>query len=158
MCCHSKPTRNDEEYNDLDFRAPEIEEGDTILFDECGRCSPQVNGKGGTDYHSHHFRFVNAKYGGYFLLVRHGGGDERLSMGYEHTRLAEVLALLPDSDTRYLMLHALYNTFKTGARQATEKERQEWQVAARDKRIKTRKLPRQGFVKVWIEKAVSHEA
>ncbi len=149
MCFHDKPTRNDQDSYGVKGRAPSLREGDALLFDECGRCSPQVNGKGSTDYHSHHFRLVQAQYGGYRLLVRHGGGDERHDMGHTFTRLADLL-LPMDSDSRYLMMHALYDAQRRASNAAMDKEREHWQTAAAEKRIRTRKVRGQNRVKVWI--------
>jgi hypothetical protein len=129
-------------------------EDDKLLFDECGRCSPQINGRGSIDYHAFHFRFVESRYGEYFLLVRHGCGDERIGMGYVSTRLAELLAPM-DSDARYLMLHALYDTHRDATRQAQEKEAHRWSEATVEGRVKTRKVRGQNKVKIWIEPKVT---
>lgn len=152
MCFHNKPVRNDEErgYN-AEFLAPALEDGDKIIFDECGRCSPQMNGKGGTDYHSHHFRLVEPQYGPFELLVKHGGGQERITLGYDYTRIRELIESLPSSDARYLMLHALYNLHRDTQRKTKDTVDAEWRKAAIDKKIKTRRLPARGFTKVWIE-------
>ena len=158
MCCCGKPVKNGEPgynwtgANDgagvYPLSAPAVEERDTILFDEPGRCSPQVNGKGQTDYHSYHFRMVDSGHGHYWLLVRHGGGQERFDMGYSFTRLAEVLALLPDSDARYLMLMALYSARRDGDKAGCSRTQDYWHSAASEKRIKTRKMPGRDAVKV----------
>jgi hypothetical protein len=47
-----------------------LSEGDELIYDLPGRC-------GGMDSHCHHLRLVKAQFGGYALLMRHGGGDER---------------------------------------------------------------------------------
>ncbi len=152
-----KPTRNDEERGYLNpagvpWRAPSLQDGDEILFDECGRCAPQVNGKGQTDYHSYHFRLVR-NVSMYSLLVRHGGGDERIPLGHDHTRIAEILWML-DSDARYLMMHALYGVHRDAKERATAATRREWSQAAVDGRIKKRKKRGQDLVDVWIEPAM----
>ncbi len=152
MCFHEKPMRNDEMKGW--FGPPTIEAGDEILFNECGRCKPQVNGSGSVDYHSHHFMIVKNDHAhayAYALIVRHGGGQERISLGYSHTRIAELIGLLPDSDARYLMIYALYTAHKDAAREAKEAERSRWEQAAAAKRIKTRKERGRDTVKVWIE-------
>lgn len=46
---------------------PKIEEGETIIFDEPGRC-------GGIDSHCHHYQLVKSNCGTISLLVRHGAG------------------------------------------------------------------------------------
>ena len=150
MCFCEKPTRNDEQqgWNSEAF-APALSGDDALVYDECGRCQPQVNGTGSVDYHSHHFRLVTS-YGMTYLLVRHGGGDERVSIGYSYMRVVELLEPM-DSDRRYLMLHALYSIHKNASMTARNEESCRWQTAAAEKRIRTRKLPAQKQVKVWIE-------
>lgn len=119
---------------------PDIQDGDTLWFDEPGRC-------GGLDAHSHHFRLV--KNGGrWHLLVRHGGGDERIRLGSWPS--IEALSSL-DTNARYWLLHTLYYTQYYAAMDAREKERRLWTQAAAEKRIKTRKQRGRGTVKVWIE-------
>jgi hypothetical protein len=51
---------------------PELADGDVLLCDEPGRC-------GGLDSHCHHYRVVQ-HYGSVELLVRHGGGQERIRL------------------------------------------------------------------------------
>jgi len=119
---------------------PEIQEGETILYDEPGRC-------GGLDSHSHHYRVVQS-HGSLALLVRHGGGDERISyLSCSKTLLAPLAAL--DSNGRYWVLNAMYQAQRNAASRATDDERARWRKAAAEKRIKTRKV-RDG-VKVWME-------
>lgn len=150
MCMCGKPTRNDEDPKwGTNTRAPELLENDELIYDECGRCSPNVGGIVRIDHHSHHFRLVrNGRRTD--LLVRHGAGDERISLGYDHDRIPELLEPM-DSDRRYLMLHALYSAHSDAARNARDAESARWRQAAAEKRIKTRKLRNQNRVKVWIE-------
>lgn len=150
MCTCAKPTRNDEPggYGTA-HRAPDLQPNDKLIYDECGRCRPQVNGTGSTDCHSHHFRLVDA-FGCTCLLVRHGGGDERINLGGKHRRIVELLEPM-DSDRRYLMLHALYSVHREATTTAREAECNRWRQAAAEKRIKTQKVRNQNLVKVWIE-------
>ena len=152
MCMHEKPVRNDEPGGyGIEGRAPSLKDGDKLLFDECGRCSPQINGKGSTDYHTYHFRLVKREFGPLCLLVRHGGGEERHEVGYSFTRLKELIEFLPNSDARYLMFQSLYSNIRDAASVAQQKEHSLWVKAAAEKRIKTRRLPSQGRIKVWIK-------
>lgn len=152
MCFHDKPTRNDE----IGWGgAPALQDGEEVLHDECGRCQPQVNGTGSVDHHSHHFRLVRRAPGPYYLLVKHGGGEERVDLGYPHTRVAEILALL-DSDARYLMLRALYQAHSDATREAREAEASRWKRAAATKSIRTRKVRGRDEVQVWIEEDRTH--
>lgn len=158
MCCCPKPNKNGEPGYSWDGKSvgtrapngPDVLEAETMVFDEPGRCRPLINGSGAIDYHSHHFRVVGARFDHFALLVRHGGGDERIEL---HTtdRIPDLLALLPDSDARYLLMHALYNAHSEAADAARSSEAHKWRAAAADKRIKTRRYPKRGTTKVWIE-------
>lgn len=120
--------------------APSLGEDDVLLFDEPGRC-------GGLDGHSHHFRIVKRNRIMPFLLVAHGGGEERIEL---FSLAPAVLADL-DSNQRYWMMYALFRAYRDGTQKATDTERIKWMKAAAEKRIKTRKQPARGNVKVWIE-------
>lgn len=164
MCGCAKPNKNVQPGYSWDGRQvsthpvdrPKLLNGDTVLFDEPGRCCPLVKGAGGTDYHSHHLTLVKNS-GEFILLIRHGAGDERISLGYSYTKVGDLISLLPDSDTRYLMLYAMYRTHTDATRDAEEKERTYWRKAAAEKRIKTRKMPGRAAVKVWVEGVPSSE-
>ena len=142
-----KPTLNSE--CNYGVAGPTIQKGETIVYDEEGRCCPQVNGKGSTDYHSHHFRVFKNEYSGHRFAVKHGGGEESYNM-YPHTRVVEMLAKL-DSDSRYLMLYALWSQWSDGDSKGYANADAKWRKAAAEKRIKTRKMPGRADVKVWIE-------
>lgn len=109
---------------------PALADGDEMLWDEPGRC-------GGIDSHSYHFRVVGL-HGSWYLLVRHGGGDERIDLGgsRHHSRLG--LERL-DSDGRYWLLLAIYRIHSDAMRTARDNERDRWASAAVQKRIKVRK-------------------
>lgn len=159
MCCCPKPNRNGEPGYSWDGKvfgthepvAPSLHEAETLLFDEPGRCSPQINGDGSTDYHSHHYRLVGVRHGGFRLLVRHGGGEERVSLGYSYRRIADLVAMLPSSDARYLFLHALYTIHQEASDAARETEANRWRAAAADGRLKKRRYPKRDTTRVWIE-------
>jgi hypothetical protein len=153
MCMCGKPTRNGEPGYSWNgepphirpVQPPDLKDGDELLYDEPGRC-------GGLDSHSHHLRVVKGRFH-YALLVRHGGGDERIDLG--STRMAfDALAAL-DSDARYWLLLRLYHVQSDAARHARDASDAQWRQAAAEKRIKTRKQRGRGSVKVWIEPAVT---
>lgn len=157
MCCCGKPTVNNEmgyrwQPNDAPtvrgVNPPDLQDGDVLLFDEPGRC-------GGLDSHSLHCRLVRDGKSNtfYSLLVRHGGGDERFRITSTKA-FADGLAAL-DSNSRYWILSAMHSAHRDGADEAQEKESHRWRKAAADKRIKTRKFPARGVVKVWIEDAIA---
>ncbi len=120
---------------------PELLDGDELSYDEPGRC-------GGLDSHSHHYRVV-ARTGYFELVVRHGGGEERVSLGPKKV-LADALATL-DSTARYWMLNTIYHAYRDGEHRGTEESNSRWRQAAADKRIKVRKVRGSSTVKVSIE-------
>jgi hypothetical protein len=76
---------------------------------------------------------------GYFeLLVRHGGGQNRASLGPKKV-LADAFAAL-DSTERYWILNAIYHAYRDGKRRGTEESDSRWRQAAADKRIKVRRF------------------
>ena len=150
MCCCDKPTVNGTGPVKMTFESPasnyppnppDLQDGDVLLYDEPGRC-------GGMDSHSHHFRVVR-RCGALYLLVRHGGGDESMRFGWANTVTEPLDAV--DSNGRYWLLCAVYHAMKHAEKTARDTECARWQQAAAEKRIKTRKQPSRGFIKVWIE-------
>lgn len=149
MCMCGKPTINGEPGYSWDGKTvstrpvapPDLGDGDTLLYDEPGRC-------GGLDSHSHHLRVVKGRFGGHALLVRHGGGDERIDLGPAFRLALDALANM-DSNSRYWLLLSLYHVQSRAKDEASSGVRAHWRQAAAEKRIKTRKV--QHGVKVWIE-------
>lgn len=150
MCYCGKPNINGEPGYSWDGKtfgvrlvaAPALDDGDSLLYDEPGRC-------GGVDSHSHHFRVVKAQHVGFFLLVQHGGGAERISLGYR-SFLPGVMRDM-DSHARYWLLQNIYHVQADAVAAAKQKADAAWRQAAAEKRIKTRKQPRKGSIRVWIE-------
>jgi len=120
---------------------PDLTGADSLLYDLPGRC-------GGIDSHSYHFRVVQ-RYGSVKIIVRHGAGEEELTV-YLSSPIRKVLKEAGDTE-RYWIVCTLYHATQAGARKATDEINSRWYTAAAEKRIKTRKLPRQGRIKVWIE-------
>jgi len=149
MCCCGKPIINGEfgykwqPNDDPGVRqpyAPELCDGDELTYDEPGRC-------GGLDSHSHHYSVV-ARTGSFELLVRHGGGEDRTSLGPKKV-LATAFSIL-DSTARYWMLNAIYHSYRDGKRRGTEESNSRWRLAAAEKRIKVRKVRGSATMKVSI--------
>ncbi len=130
-----------------DWRAPKITKGETILFDEPGR----VLGARGSavDCCSHYFRVTKPEYGDYTLRVKHGAGEESFQLSWD-SRLIDGLQQM-DSDNRFRLLWMIMDGHHRTAECTAEKINATWRKAAAEKRIKTRKLPKQNAVKVWIE-------
>ena len=152
MCCCGRPTINGQlgayswdgkSFMTLAPAPPAIEDGDELLYDEAGRC-------GRLDCHSHHFRLVKRQYGGHALLVRHGGGDQRMNLDCVAALTIPSLAAM-DSNTRYWFLHAFYSIHTEAERTARDSRDSMWRQAAAEKRIKTRKYRGSNRVRVTIE-------
>jgi len=142
MCFCGKPTVNGQpgEYERY-LVPPALGDGETLIFDEPGRC-------GGVDSHAYHFRVVKASYGGVNLLVRHGGGEERIRLSNPRPVIESLESL--DSNGRYWILHALYHAQADARRAGHEHEAAYWRRAAAEKRIKVRKVRGQSAVKVSV--------
>jgi hypothetical protein len=147
MCCCGKPVVNGEpgyrwNFNDnpsiRPVNAPTLAERDRLLEDEPGRC-------GRLDSHSYHYRLVKSC-DSLVLLVRHGGGDERLPLSGP----LENTLLQLESNDRYWILNAIYHAHSDGRRSGSEKTAEAWRKAAAEKRIKTRKERGSDSVRVWI--------
>lgn len=150
MCCCGQPTVNGQpgyRWNDpkaepgvYPVNPPTLEERDVLLYDEPGRC-------GGQDSHSFHYRVVLAV--GCDLLVKHGGGEQRIRLSNPRG-IRDALALL-DSNGRYWVLNAIFHAQNNAAQQARDAERLIWRRAAAEKRIRTRKRRDSDNVRVWID-------
>ena len=153
MCMCGKPTINGEPGYSWDGKTftirqpdpPEMMEGDILLMDEPGRC-------GGLDCHSHHFRLVQTRYRR-ALLVRHGGGDERILLGSTADLFLKSLPSLGSlgSNARFWLLHTLYSTHREAEESAKANEAARWRKAAAEKRIKVQKVRNQNMARVSIE-------
>jgi len=120
--------------------APELAEGDGLLFDEPGRCGWRL------DSHCHHYRVVGPDFA---LLVRHGGGVERVRLS---NGLAVVNALQAlDSDGRYWLLNTIHHAQSDANRRGRANESRYWHLAALDKRIRVRTRHGQRRVEVLPE-------
>lgn len=127
------------------WRAPDILETDRLLFDECGRILDK------TDFRSHYFRVVAAQFGGAYLLVKHGGGQERIRMDYNHNRIERLFAGIVGSDDRYRMLYVVYRAHSDAIREAAQNTARIYQQAFIDGSLKKRKQRGGDRVKVWID-------
>lgn len=133
-----------------DWRAPQVPDGEVLLFDEPGRVLDLKSDGGNFDvcYSAYHFR-VTKRHGIATLRVRHGGGEESWRLGGAMDRaLAEM-----DSDTRFFALHAIMDAHHEAWKRACEYMSNQYRQAFVDGRLKKRKLRGQAAVKVWIESA-----
>lgn len=126
------------------MNAPDMAEGDALLFDEPGRIIQHTNYA--VDYTSHYFRVVKGDYGPR-LLVRNGLGDKALRI--DKALVAAVSGL--DSDARYLALYALADLVRKEREAGYDAARKEYQQAFVDGKLKKRKVRGQNVFRVSIE-------
>jgi hypothetical protein len=126
------------------WRAPTLDEGDTLIYSECGRVLDN------TCYRSHWFMLVREHFGGYAIVVKHGAGQERVP----HIWSKRIVSALEhvDSDSRYFLMHTIYRAYKDGHNHGATAVANEYREAFVSGRLRKRKLPAQRTVKVWIER------
>jgi len=124
-------------------RQPTLKDDDTLLYSEHGRVLNNVC------YRSHWFKLVKAQYGPTALLVKHGGGEERIE-NYNLDLLLPALEKV-ESDNRYRLLYAVYRTHIEAKRKSADETAQTYRKAFVEGRLRSRKLPAQGKIKIWIE-------
>lgn len=137
MCCCASPNVNGTigyQWSPTDrpsvraVNPPTLAEHDTLVYDLPGRC-------GGQDSHCHHYRIVNHTFP--TLLVRHGGGDDRVRLS-NGRQVSALLATLDDT-ARYWLCNAIYRAHADGRTSGRNTEYERWYMAAAQKRIKVRK-------------------
>jgi hypothetical protein len=132
------------------WRQPPHGEDEELLFHEPGRILPSVHeGVGGTDCRSHSFKIVKPRFGNYALIVQHGGGTERVDLGYSR-RTVNAFAQM-DSDTRFRLMWSILDVQTNAKREAAEATAKAFREAFVQGRLKKRHLPARGTTKVWIE-------
>jgi hypothetical protein len=151
---------NTENWGDDERRAPAIEDGDVLLYSECGRiikANTYGHGSNGIDYRSHYFRVVKGSNGfGCFLLVKHGGGQERIKIDYSAQRAAQFFEPL-DSNARYLLMHMLHSLHREAQKATAEETARRYQAAFVAGTLKKRKQRGSDVVKVWIDRPITNE-
>lgn len=141
-------------YRERHLRAPSVEAGEEIIFDEPGRVLSRRDPDRPSDgvcCRSHYFRVTKPEYGAYQLRVKHGGGEESWRLDYDR-RTVEALAMI-DSDSRFRLLWVIMRANQEGEKRGGDFVESTWRRAAAEKRIKTRKV--KAGVKVWIEPATA---
>jgi hypothetical protein len=103
----------------------------------------------GIDYRSHHFRVVRNRVSCY-LLVKHGGGQERVRLDHSPTRVSQFFEPL-DSTERYLLMHLLYSVHEDAKSNSERNTAGMYKQAFAEGRLKRRKRRGSNAVKVWIE-------
>lgn len=149
MCCCAQPNVNGTpgyQWSPSDkpsvrpVNPPTLQEGEVLLYDEPGRC-------GGQDSHCHHYRITAGRHP--MLLVRHGGGEERIRLSNPQ-QVLRALEML-DSQGRYWLLNALYHAQADARRAGANAMDAVWHKAAAERRIKVRKVRNTDLVRVEIK-------
>ena len=128
------------------WRAPELLDGDQLVYDECGRIL------GNVCYRSHYYRLVKTGGWRYAIIVKHGAGTERINLGTRGNAIVDALALF-GSDARYSFMSEFFNATRQAARNAGDTVSLEYRQAFADGRLKKRKARGKNSVRVWIEPA-----
>lgn len=140
MCCCERPNVNgtpgyqwqpEHKPSIRPVSPPALNEYETVLIDAPGRC-------GGIDSHSHHFIVTSS----HDLLVKHGGGEERIRISNSKAVLGAIDAATSigvAEHNAYWLLHAIYQAHHYGQIKGADTERGIWSQAAIDKRIKLRR-------------------
>ncbi|WP_264598861.1 hypothetical protein [Rhodoblastus acidophilus] len=132
------------------WRQPPHAEDEELLFHEPGRILPSVHeGAGGTDCRSHSFKIIKPRFANYVLIVQHGGGIERVDLGYSR-RTVNAFAQM-DSDTRFRLMWSILDVHTNAKREAAEATAKTFREAFVQGRLKKRHLPARGTTRVWIE-------
>lgn len=137
---HLDPKEN---YGADPWRTPKLEADDTVIYSECGRVIDNIC------YRSHWLMIVKGKYGPYYLVVKHGGGQERIAIDYTE-KAVKALANL-ESEQRYLLMYTMLSMSTEAYRRGIKDGEEKYRKAFVDGKLKKRKLPKQNAVKTWIE-------
>lgn len=138
------------------WRQPTIQAEDTLIFSEPGRILPD-GGNHNIDYRSHWFCVTKRQYAGFNLLVKHGGGEERISLTSYNTNLIETLRGL-DSDSRYRMLHTFFDLYHAGQAHGTDETAKRYRTAFANGTLKKRKVRGGSGVKIWFATIPTEES
>lgn len=129
-------------YGAEEWRQPVPDEGDEVIYSEHGRIAFN------TDFRSHSYKLVKNG-NSLYLLVRHGGGDERHKISWRPL-YAETLAPL-SSDYRYLAMDTLLDLIHEARKAAVGATSAHFRKAFAEGRLKKRKMPGRNACKIWIE-------
>ena len=150
MCCCEKNVVNGQPGYSWDGHTtqihpivpPDIAQGDTVLFDEPGRCC-KVRG---IDCHCHHLAFVKSDGNSRYIACRHGGG----TVCYEVPRYAKIDYVLAglDSDGRYWLMYAMWEAASSAAKQSRADTERTWATAVAENRTKIRRRHGRRYVEI----------
>lgn len=136
-----KPGGYGDDYGRDPWRAPDNGD-DKVVIELPGRVV------GNTCHRSHYLRVCESG----TVFVRHGGGEESFSLGYDAHVLIGVLERATD-DEQYLIIRRIYETRSADKRAAATETQAKVFKAFIEGRLKKRKERGSEKVKVWIEDA-----
>lgn len=135
-------------------RAPTVPEGMQIMYDEPGRIvmkpNPRHPGEG-TDCRSHWFRLVKSDIGAeWWLLAHHGGGQQRVRLGYGYRNYPAMFDPL-SSDARFWLMWQMLEIFNEARSLGAQEAGYLHKKAFVEGRLKKRKYRGSDEYKVWID-------
>jgi hypothetical protein len=148
-CIQQDHTDPKENHGAEAWRAPDLSNDDHLIFDECGRSYQQEGASYGVTYQSHYYRVVKAQFGGYAILVKHGGGQERIELGHDDM-LIEAMAAM-DTHTRYRVLHSYLRVVHAAQQQGIAVTATRYHAAFLGGKLKKRKIRGTDTYKVSID-------
>ena len=92
---------------------------------------------------------MKPRFANYTLIVQHGGGVERVDLGYSRRTVNAFDHM--DSDTRFRLMWSILDVHTNAQREAAAATARTFQDAFIQGRLKKRHLPARGTTKVWIE-------
>ena len=88
-------------------------------------------------------------HGDYTLVVSHGGGVERVNLGYSR-RIVNAFNQM-DSDSRFRLMWTFLDDYHSARTEAAVDTAKTYREAFVEDRLKKRRLPARNATKVWIE-------
>lgn len=133
-----------ENYGADEWRKPEIEKDEEFLISEHGRVINNVC------YRSHWLGIIKQKYEQYYLIVKHGGGQEKIYLNYKGKYIVKILEKLT-SDERYLMMYEMLDIKNRAEQIKCEEVSKKYETAFIEGRLKKRKHRNSNFISVYIK-------
>ena len=125
------------------WRAPTPKDDEDVIFSEHGRIINNVC------HRSFWFMLVKGKYH-VALLVKHGGGQERIDLHHYHDENLRALSVL-SSDDRFMVFSTMLAIKHDAEREAEDSTSARYRQAFAENRLHKRKNRGSNTVKIWIE-------
>ena len=135
------------------MKAPELDGSELLVYNVPG---PVIRGQNhDVTYESYNLSLVS-HYSTYLLLVRHGGGQERIELGTTGRYLKDILPKLPEVEA-FSVLFTIYKAYSKGKMVAASETESKYRLAFAEGRLKKRKIRGQDRCKIWIEMPITKE-